>query len=56
MTILKQAKTMTIQVKEEYHLQVGGELEKIASKINIEATGKNLVLISNKKIVSHGNK
>ncbi len=56
MAIIKQAKNMTIKVDDEYLLMVGGKLEKIASKINIEATKGNLVLSSNKKIVSHGNK
>jgi hypothetical protein len=56
MAIIKQAKNMTITVKNEYILTVGGKLEKIANKMNVEATHDNLTLISNKKIVSHGNK
>lgn len=56
MTIRKTAKNITITVKDTYHLNVGGKLEKIAHKINVEAQKKNLVLASLKKIMSHGNK
>lgn len=47
---------MTITVKSDYNLTVGGKLEKIADKINVEAKKENLVLASNKKIISRGNK
>ena len=47
---------MTIIVKNDYNLTVGGKLEKIAEKINVEATKENMILASNKKIVSTGNK
>lgn len=56
MAIRKNAKNMTITVKNDYNLTVGGKLEKIAEKINVEAKKGNLVLSSNKKIVSDGNK
>lgn len=56
MAIRKTAKNMTIIVNSDYNLTVGGKLEKIAEKINVEATEKNLVLASNKKIVSEGKK
>ena len=56
MAIIKNAKNMTIIVNNNYNLTVGGKLEKIAEKINVEATEKNLVLASNKKIVSEGKK
>ena len=56
MAIIKNAKNMTIIVNNNYNLNVGGKLEKIAEKINVEATEKNLVLASNKKIVSEGKK
>lgn len=56
MAILKQAKNIKIDVIQKYQLQVGNKLEKIADKINIEATDKNLILASIKKIVSSGNK
>ena len=56
MAIRKSAKNITIEVKDSYKLFVGGKLEKIADKINVEAQDGNLVLASNKKIVSHGNK
>lgn len=56
MAIVKQSKNMTITVQNEYNLQVGKKLEKIASKFNVEATKGNLVLASNKKIVADGNK
>ena len=56
MAIIKKAKNMTIIVNNNYNLNVGGKLEKIAEKINVEATEKNLVLASNKKIVSEGKK
>ena len=55
MAIIKTAKNMTITVKSDYNLTVGGKLEKIADKINVEATKGNLVLASNKKIVSKDN-
>jgi hypothetical protein len=56
MAIIKQAKNITIIVKSDYNLTVGGKLEKIAEKINVEAKKGNLILASNKKIVSDGNK
>ena len=56
MAIRKNAKNITIKVRNEYNLIVGGKLEKIAEKINVEAMDGNLLLSSNKKIVSHGNK
>ncbi len=56
MAIRKTAKNMTIMVKSDYNLTVGGKLEKIAEKINVEAKKGNLILASNKKIVSTGNK
>lgn len=56
MAIHKQATNIIITVKSEYDLQVGGKLEKIANKLNVEARKGNLVLASNKKIVSDGNK
>jgi hypothetical protein len=56
MAINKQGKNITIIVQNEYDLQVGDKLEKIANKLNVEATKGNLVLASNKKIVSDGNK
>lgn len=52
MAIKKNAKNISIRVQNEYHLIVGGKLEKIADEINLEATKGNLVLISNKKIIS----
>ncbi|UOX35490.1 hypothetical protein LXD69_08195 [Flavobacterium sediminilitoris] len=56
MAIHKKAKNIEIIVKSDYNLTVGGKLEKITSKFNVEATIGNLNLISNKKIVSDGNK
>lgn len=56
MGIIKQSKNMIITVTTDYELTVGGKLEKIANKMNVEATHDNLTLISNKKIVSDGNK
>lgn len=55
MAIRKNAKNMTITVKNDYNLTVGGKLEKIAENINIEAKKGNLVLASNKKIISKDN-
>ncbi|WP_160138825.1 hypothetical protein [Chryseobacterium sp. c4a] len=55
MAIRKSAKNITIEVKESYHLTVGNKVEKIAEKINVEATGGNLTLASNRKIVSKDN-
>ncbi|MFC3158885.1 hypothetical protein SAMN05443633_10762 [Chryseobacterium arachidis] len=56
MAIRKTAKNITIKVHDSYQLTVGKKAEKIAQKINAEATKGNLVLASNKKIMSHGNK
>ena len=56
MAIRKTAKNIIIEVKSDYNLTVGGKLEKIAEKINVEATKENMILASNKKIVSTGNK
>lgn len=56
MAIRKTAKNIMIKVKDSYHLSVGQKVEKIAKKINVEAKRDNLVLSSNKKILSHGNK
>lgn len=56
MGIHKKAKNMTITVVSDYNVTVGGKLEKITTKLNVEATDGNLNLISNKKIVSDGNK
>lgn len=56
MAIRKSAKNITIKVNNSYKLIVGGKLEKVASLINTEAQKGNLVLASNKKIVSEGNK
>ncbi|WP_445456840.1 hypothetical protein [Flavobacterium sp. HNIBRBA15423] len=56
MGIHKKAKNMIITIKSDYNLSVGGKLEKITTKFNVEATKGNLNLASNKKIVSDGNK
>ena len=56
MGIHKTAKNITITVTNDYNLMVGGKLEKITKKFNVESTSENLKLISNKKIVSDGNK
>ena len=55
MAIRKTAKNIIIEVKSDYNLSVGGKLEKIAEKINVEAKKGNLVLVSNKKIISKDN-
>ncbi|WP_313090951.1 hypothetical protein [Chryseobacterium flavum] len=56
MAIIKTATNIVITVKDSYHLNVGKKVEKIAKKINVEAQKENLILMSNKKIMSHGNK
>lgn len=56
MAIIKQAKNMTITVTEDYLLMVGGKLKKTAGKINIESKKENLVMSSNKKIITHSDK
>ncbi|MCT2561527.1 hypothetical protein [Chryseobacterium herbae] len=56
MAIIKTAKNIQIKVNDTYHLNVGKKVEKIAKKINAEARTGNLVLASNKKIMSQGNK
>ena len=45
------AKNIIIKVKNDYNLYVGGKLEKITNKMNVEATKGNLDLISNKEII-----
>lgn len=56
MAIRKTAKNINIKVTDTYNLSVGKRAEKIAQKINAEAKSENLVLASNKKIMSDGNK
>ncbi|WP_312079332.1 hypothetical protein [Chryseobacterium sp.] len=56
MAIRKTSKNIIIKVNDTYNLSVGKKAEKIAQKVNAEARKGNLVLASNKKIVSHGNK
>jgi hypothetical protein len=56
MAIIKQAKNIQIKVTDTYQLNVGGKLEKNASKLNFEATKDNLNLISGKKIIVNGEK
>ncbi|MFD1601274.1 hypothetical protein ACFSJW_23015 [Flavobacterium artemisiae] len=56
MGINKISKNRKVIVNQDYNLTVGGELKKISNQFNIEATKENLVLISNKKITSDGNK
>lgn len=56
MAIRKTAKNINIIVTDTYNQSVGKKAEKIAQKINAEARSGNLVLASNKKIVSNGNK
>lgn len=56
MAIRKTAKNIIVKVNDTYQLNVGKKAEKIAQKINAEAKKGNLVLASNKKIMSHGNK
>jgi len=56
MAIRKTATNIRVTVKDSYHLNVGKKVEKIAQKINVEAQRENLILSSNKKIMSHGNK
>ncbi|MDF2932148.1 MAG: hypothetical protein K0R36_1479 [Chryseobacterium sp.] len=56
MAIRKTAKNIIVKVNDTYNLSVGRKAEKIAQKINTEATKGNLVIASNKKILSHGNK
>ncbi|WP_292008818.1 hypothetical protein [Chryseobacterium sp.] len=56
MAIRKTAKNIHVKVKDTYNLMVGEKTEKIAEKINVEAIKQNLVLASNKKILSRGHK
>lgn len=56
MAIIKTATNIHIKVKESYHLNVGTKVQKIAKNMNVEAQKENLILASNKKIVSHGHK
>ncbi|NHN27598.1 hypothetical protein FIA58_018105 [Flavobacterium jejuense] len=56
MAIHKRAKNLAITVKADYNVNVGGKLKKITNRFNVESTTGNLNLISNKKIVSDGNK
>lgn len=56
MAINKISKNRKVIVNQDYTLIVGGQLTKITNQFNIEATRDNLILISNKKITSNGNK
>ncbi|MCW3169053.1 hypothetical protein OMO38_11010 [Chryseobacterium sp. 09-1422] len=56
MAIRKTAKNICLKVQKEYNLLAGGRLEKFSGEIFIYANKKNLTLVSNKKIVSNGNK
>ena len=56
MAINKISKNRKVIVNKDYNLIVGGKLTKITNQFNIEATQENLILISNKKIISDGNK
>ncbi len=56
MAITKQAKNVTIKVKDRYQLFVGGKLQKISNTVNMESVKENLMLASNKKISAKGNK
>lgn len=56
MGIFKKAQSMTINVTTIHNTVVGGKFEKIGKKLNVEATKENMVMASNKKIVSLGNK
>lgn len=56
MAIIKQATNIKIKVKSDYNLQVKGKVQKIADKINMEATDSNLILASAKKVVGQGGK
>lgn len=56
MAIYKISKNRKVTVNQDYNLMVGGKLTKITNQFNIEATKENLILISNKKIISDGNK
>ncbi|WP_281234442.1 hypothetical protein [Flavobacterium gelatinilyticum] len=54
MAITKQANKIIIKVIDVYQLNVGGKLEKNANKMNFEAVKDNLNLVSEKKIIAHG--
>lgn len=56
MAIIKQAKNIKQKVNIDYQLQVTGRVQKAADKVVIEAKDGNLVLSSNKKVVSQGSK
>ncbi len=56
MAITKQAKNLTVKVKNRYQLFVGEKLEKVAETLNIESQEENLIIVSNKKINAKGNK
>lgn len=56
MAIIKQAKNIKIKVQSDYNLQVKGKIQKVADRVNIEATSSDLVLASNKKVVGQGGK
>lgn len=56
MAIRKTAKNIIIKVNDSYNLTVAKQVVKIAKNMNVEAKTHNLILASNKKIVSHGNK
>lgn len=56
MAISKNCKNMNVRVKSEYQSFVGGNIQKLAGKINVEARRRSLVLASNKQVVGQGGK
>ncbi len=54
MAITRQAKNYKVVVKNQYQAIIGGKLSKYADKIEIDATDGNIVLASNKKVISNG--
>ncbi len=54
MAILVKSKNRSISVDQDYFLQVGKKIFKKATQYNLEATQKNLMLSSGKKVVTQG--
>jgi hypothetical protein len=54
MAIIKKAKNITLQIKHDY-TAIAGKMEETAKKITVYSSKEDLVLNSNKKIVTNGN-
>lgn len=54
MAINKRATNICIQIKKEYK-SFAGKIDVTAKKVFVHSTDNNLLISSNKKIITHGN-